>query len=268
MNHTCNCTIGQPVLLAQPASPPTMSAPRSPARSRPRAERLTRASVLTMGFGQPHIAGNRSRSARPRPTHPTITNQTGPHYAGALPPRPTAPVDQTNQPQMTRPLCSTPITGASPLLRAGPPARCQSAAVRLPRFHASAADQAHAASVPDTTWPVIGHPPGPAPAARSMATVSMPRLNVTTRQQRFGFTHLPGPHLTPHWCLFHIAHHDGLQPTQHMVVWSLPPKGDSEGPTFIARTAPTPGGLPYLLIKTSVRRSWPTPRRSLGVSGW
>jgi hypothetical protein len=37
-----------------------------------------------MGFGQPHIAGNRSRSALPRPTHPTITNQTGPHYAGAL----------------------------------------------------------------------------------------------------------------------------------------------------------------------------------------
>src|SRR5512132_1159967 len=74
---------------------------------------------------------------------------------------------------------------------------------------------------------------------------------------------LPGPHLTPHWCLFHIAHHDGLQPTQHVVVWSLPPKGDSEGPAFISRTAPTPGGLTYLRIKTSVRRSWRTPRRSL-----
>ena len=132
-------------------------------------------------------------------------------------------------------------------------------------FHARAADQAHAASMPGTTWPVIGHPPGPAPAARSMATVSMPRLNVTTRQQRFGFTHLPGPHLTPHWCLFHIAHHDGLQPTQHVVVWSLPPKGDSEGPAFISRTAPTPGGLTYLRIKTSVRRSWRTPRRSLVI---
>jgi hypothetical protein len=134
-------------------------------------------------------------------------------------------------------------------------------------FHARAADQAHAASMPGTTWPVIGHPPGPAPAARSMATVSMPRLNVTTRQQRFGFTHLPGPHLTPHWCLFHIAHHDGLQPTQHVVVWSLPPKGDSEGPAFISRTAPTPGGLTYLRIKTSVRRSWRTLRRSVVMSG-
>ena len=68
-----------------------------------------------------------------------------------------------------------------------------------------------------------------------------PFVNVTTRQQRFGFTHLPGPHLAPHRCLFHIAHHDGLQPTQHVVVWSLPPKGDSEGPSFISRTAPTPG---------------------------
>src|SRR4029453_8070696 len=148
-------------------------------------------------------------------------------------PGPTAPVDQTNQPQMTRPLRSTPITGASPLLRAGPPARHGEPAARLPMFHARAADQAHAASVPGTTWPVIGLPPGPAPAARSMATVSMPLVNVTTRQQRFGFTHLPGPHLTPHWCLFHIAHHDGLQPTQHVVVWSPPPKGDSEGPTVL-----------------------------------
>jgi hypothetical protein len=75
---------------------------------------------------------------------------------------------------MTRPLRSTPITGASPLLRAGPPARHGEPAARLPMFHAGAADQAHAASVPGTTWPVIGLPPGPAPAARSMATVSMP----------------------------------------------------------------------------------------------
>ncbi len=75
---------------------------------------------------------------------------------------------------MTRPLRSTPITGASALLRAGPPARHGEPAARLPMFHARAADQAHAASVPGTTWPVIGLPPGSAPAARSMATVSMP----------------------------------------------------------------------------------------------
>src|SRR5262245_14736142 len=77
------------------------------------------------------------------------------------------PVDHTNQPQMTRPLHSTPITGASALLRAGPPARRRSWPTRLPKFHARAADQAHAASMPDTTWPVLGHPPGPAPAAEA-----------------------------------------------------------------------------------------------------
>src|SRR5262245_13968779 len=94
---------------------------------------------------------------------------------------------------MARPLRSTPITRASALLRAGPPARPatvltphghpssyslssipDSFGTRLPMFHARAADQAHAASMPDTAWPVIGHPPGPAPAARDLATVSMP----------------------------------------------------------------------------------------------
>jgi transposase len=30
---------------------------------------------------------------------------------------------------------------------------------RLPTFHVEAADQAHVASMPDTTWPVNGHPP-------------------------------------------------------------------------------------------------------------
>src|SRR5664279_1420324 len=41
---------------------------------------------------------------------------------------------------------------------------------------------------------------------------------------------LPGPHLTPQGRLSHIAHHDGLQPTQHVAVWNLPPQGGPEGP--------------------------------------
>ena len=64
------------------------------------------------------------------------------------------------QPQTTRPLRSTPITGASSLLRAGPPAH-RSRPARLPTFPARAADQAHAASMPDTTWPETGIPAGP-----------------------------------------------------------------------------------------------------------
>jgi hypothetical protein len=83
---------------------------------------------------------------------------------------------------MSRPLRSTPITGASPLLRAGPPAdpatvlnasscRCWRAPSRpgeaghgistcLPAFHAKAADRARAAFMPGTAWPVNGLPPG------------------------------------------------------------------------------------------------------------
>src|SRR6266511_1808709 len=86
---------------------------------------------------------------------------------------------------MSRPLRSTPITEASPLLRTGPPARPQRYSTphgfcrltrslsptrssltgqavstsRLPTFHAGAADQDHAAFMPDTAWPVNGHPP-------------------------------------------------------------------------------------------------------------
>src|ERR1022692_4781101 len=78
---------------------------------------------------------------------------------------------------------STPITGASPLLRAGPPARAATVlsassfrcaarslsppahaggriGTRLPKFRAEAADRARAAFMPGTTWPVNGYPPG------------------------------------------------------------------------------------------------------------
>src|SRR4029450_8904750 len=209
-----------------------------------------------------------------------------------------APVDQTNQPQMTRPLRSTPITGASPLLRAGPPGRHR----RRQRAFPCSMREPQTRLMPPLWRTPPGHasrtPPGPLPSTRAPQPALIPPLcrtppgqssgprqvllpqpgawprfrcpfvNVTTRQQRFGFTHLPGPHLALHRCLFHIAHHDGLQPTQHVVVWSLPPKGDSEGPTFISRTASTLGGPTYLLIKTSVRRSWRTLRRSVSLSGW
>jgi hypothetical protein len=87
---------------------------------------------------------------------------------------------------MSRPLRSTPITGVSSLLRAGPPARAASVlnasrfpppsalplansplrrrvsriSTRLPTFRAEAADRTRAASMPDTAWPMDGSPPG------------------------------------------------------------------------------------------------------------
>ena len=97
---------------------------------------------------------------------------------------PPSGVDRTNQPRMTRRLRSTPITGVSSLLRAGPPARPASVLSRRLResldrrrfslspprrtdcirthfllFHTEAADQARVVCMPDTAWPVGGHPP-------------------------------------------------------------------------------------------------------------
>src|SRR3954468_17431435 len=46
-----------------------------------------------------------------------------------------------------------------------------------------------------------------------------------------------------------VAHHNSLQLMQHEAVWSLPPQGGSEGPTFITRTAPiSQRPITYLLI--------------------
>ena len=88
---------------------------------------------------------------------------------------------------------------------------------RLPTFRAAAADRARAAFMPDTTWPISGHPPG-----SSRRQLERPGFDVillvSTRHQRFAHARLPDPHLTPHRRLFLIAHHDGLQPTQHEVV--------------------------------------------------
>ena len=47
-------------------------------------------------------------------------------------------------------------------------------------FRARAADQAHVASMPGTTWPVSGHPPGSS-RGYPPAPVLMPALPVTTR---------------------------------------------------------------------------------------
>src|SRR5918994_3312961 len=141
---------------------------------------------------------------------------------------------------MSRPLRSTPITGASSLLRVGPPASFatgtqhlrfppsvrslshqprprrstpqrgqQTFAARLPTFHADAADRAHATPTPDTTWPTIR-----ATARLIPGTMILPGFDVTmiftTLNQWIAHARLPDPHLTHHVRLFLIAHHDGL----------------------------------------------------------
>ena len=120
---------------------------------------------------------------------------------------------------MSRLLRSTLITCASPLLRAGPPARTasvlsvsrflplerapsrrsdpfprypsRSISARFPPFPAEAADQARAAFTPDTAWPVA------APARLVPETCTHPGFDVvccfSTLRQRFALARLPGP---------------------------------------------------------------------------
>ena len=122
------------------------------------------------------------------PTPPTWKSRTAFLTTSACPSKllpDYAPVDQTNKPQTTRPLRSTPtapsrdftattsrsasaprigtqsLTGSARLGHSlSPPTLQGSTGTRLPTFHARAADQAHVAYMPDTTRPISGHPPG------------------------------------------------------------------------------------------------------------
>ncbi len=98
---------------------------------------------------------------------------------------------------------------------------------RLLTFHAKAADRTHAASTPDTTWPIARAPARLFPKAIQGPPVSMPTKpfdastatpDHATRPGQI-LDRLPGPHLTQSTPrLLPVAHHDGLQPTQHRVV--------------------------------------------------
>ena len=152
---------GTPVPPPSPAGPRPRSARSCPRRLAPRAlgSRRHAASVfppLSPGAGNrsPTTSGSRSYTGcssdrtriPPASPHPLPARPYWPSPS-ARPPAPPAsryrtafpaasarpcsssrnlPVDQTNQPRMTRPLRSPAITAGSPLLRAGPPARTAS----------------------------------------------------------------------------------------------------------------------------------------------
>ena len=170
--------------------------------------------------------------------------------------------------QRTR-IGTQPLAGSARLGRSLAPPTGGRVGVRLPTFRAEAADQAHVAFMPDTVWPRSGHPPDSSRAAGVRPGFDATYL-VTTRQRRplqRGTAHrLPGPHLTHHVRLFHLAHHDGLQPTQQVAVCSLPPQGGSEGPTFISCTAPLPRALLHR-APFHVRGTPPTGDRDLAGQG-
>jgi hypothetical protein len=182
-------------------------------------------------------------------------------------------------PQMTRPLHSTPVPGVSSLLRAGPPAhpapvlspsRCRPLGTlplapatradghigaRLPTFHAEAADQARVAFMPDTTWPVSGHPPG-----SSRSSEDSPGFDVvstfSTPQQR-----------SPSWSPPDTstgAFSTSLTTTvfsQRSMWWfeASPRRAAPKGQTFISHAAPHQEALP---TSSSPPRSWHTSSRT------
>ena len=111
--------------------------------------------------------------------------------------------------------------------RTDPQARTATFDARLLTFRARAADQAHAASTPGTTWPGTRDPARLVSEDEAGPPILMPskpfrRLNNArpNPQTNPGFERilerLPGPHLTGSSPAFSPnARHDGLQPTQH-----------------------------------------------------
>ena len=78
--------------------------------------------------------------------------------------------------------------------------------------------------MPDTTWPVGGHPPGSSRDSRYIP-VPMPPLSVSTRHQRFACARLPDPYLTHPVRLF--PHRSPRQSSANAAVGGLksPPAG-------------------------------------------
>lgn len=99
--------------------------------------------------------------------------------------------------------------------------------------------------MPNAVWPIIRAPARPCSRSPEHGHGFDVPLLLTTLQQRFGFTHLLGPHLTPHGCLFHLAHHDGLQ--SNAADGGLKPPPERATPkgqqSFISHRAPTPTEL-------------------------
>jgi hypothetical protein len=183
-------------------------------------------------------------------------------------------------------LRSTPVTRASPLLRAGPPADAAtvlsasgfrrtarssrpqrlpapggSVGIRLPTFHAEAADRTRAASMPDTAWPVNGLPPGSSrthltdPVLMSAAcfdTSSAVRSRSPSRSPPDAFCCAFSPRLTT--MVF-------SQPSLRRFDIT-PRRCDAEGPDLIPCTAPHPGQIRHRHgLGTSGRHARRTGRR-------
>src|SRR5512133_356265 len=117
--------------------------------------------------------------------------------------------------------------------------------------------------MPDTAWPVGGHPPGSS-RSRNDTPVSASSEYVSTCRQRFAFARLPDPCLTHRMRLFRDAHHE-----QHLTAAAHgglkpPPAGRlRRASSFISCTAPHPVRLlpttPHLRVLGTPLRIPPGP---------
>ncbi len=108
---------------------------------------------------------------------------------------------------------SAPVPRIGTLASRGPPAHASPlpSGRQVPTFRTEAADQVHAASMPDAAWAVNGFLPD-----LSRVRKSDPGFDAiykfSTCNQRFTHVRLPGPHLTDLVRLFLNAHHKGSLP--------------------------------------------------------
>jgi len=149
-----------------------------------------------------------------------------------------------------QPLCSSPITGPSSLLRAAPPL-CLASVLRLlrdRRLSRSLSIKATGSHVPyqslypvhATSMPVAAQAINRFPPSLSWSVASLQfrrRLTLSTPQRWFACARLLSTHLTHFMRLFLDAHYNGSLPMQLKVVWNLRLHADSEGPTLIFDTA-------------------------------
>jgi hypothetical protein len=153
--------------------------------------------------------------------------------------------------------------------RTDPQARTAAFDARLLTFHAKAADQDHAASTPDTTWPATRAAAKLIPKTNPLlgfdvvsvgfdasTTTPAPSLN----PDQTILERLPDPHLTRSSPAFSLdAHHDSLQLTQLQGGLAPAPAGlTPEGQqSSISRTAPHLKPLPTSASSAFVTHRFP-----------
>ena len=186
---------------------------------------------------------------------------------------------------MVRPLRSAPITGDSSLLRTGPPAHATSVLNASQSLLLDALPLATTVTVAPRafsrsmrkpqikfTSPPCRTPPGQSTGTRQTPpeTKKTPRFrchlySITTRRQRFTFVRPLDPHLTPHTAPF--PHRSPRRSSANAACGGLepPPEGRLRRACLHLSHSTDSRRLTYL-IKTSVRRSWRTPRRSCVMS--